>query len=112
MIRSTLFLVVFCVFFVGLSAQISITADDMPAVGDTFRASVAISAEGVDYTTPGEDMIWDFSALGYLGQEVDTFVSVSSTPFLYQLVFGYPLVSNMAKPASDIDFIPGLNTNF
>lgn len=88
-------------------AQITINPDDMPDVGDTIRASSALTTGGVDYTLTGGNFTWDFSTLGIVNQEVDTFVSVSSTPFLYQIIFLYPFVATIASPQPDFDFIPG-----
>ena len=88
-------------------AQIIINPDDMPDVGDTIRTTATLTTGGVDFTLTGEDFIWDFSTLGIVNQEVDTFVSVSSTPFLYQIIFLYPFVATIASPQPDFDFIPG-----
>ncbi len=88
-------------------AQITINPDDMPDVGDTIRTSSALTTGGVDYTLTGENFTWDFSTLGIVNQKVDTFVSVSSTPFLYQIIFLYPFVATIASPQPDFDFIPG-----
>ncbi len=88
-------------------AQITINPDDMPDVGDTIRTSSALTTGGVDYTLTGENFTWDFSTLGIVNQKVDTFVSVSSTPFLYQIIFLYPFVATIASPQADFDFIPG-----
>jgi hypothetical protein len=94
-------------FFSGLNAQIVITSNDMPDVDDTVRYSTTLTTGGVDFTLTGEDYTWDFTTLVPLLQQVDTFVSVLSTPFLYQLVFLYPFVATIALPQPDINFIPG-----
>jgi hypothetical protein len=91
----------------GAYAQITITRNDMPDVDDTVRYSTTLTTGGVDYTLTGEDYTWDFSTLTPLVQVVDTFVSVLSTPFIYQLVFLYPFVATIALPQPDIDIIPG-----
>ncbi len=68
-------------------AQISITKNDFAVAGDTFRVSNAsgIGINNLDST--GANITWDYSSLAALTQSVDTFVAVSSTPFLYQLYF-------------------------
>ena len=76
------------VLFFGLSkAQITISKNDFANAGDTFRISTAsgVGINNVDST--GANMIWDYSSLTSLSQTVDTFVSVASTPALYQFYF-------------------------
>jgi hypothetical protein len=90
------------------NGQITITSDDMPDEGDTIRISNTLSTLGVDYTLTGEDYTWDFSILIPALQTVDTFESVSSVPFLYQLVFIPGIVANLAQPYSGLDMIPGV----
>lgn len=84
-------------------AQISYTSSDLPSVNDTIRTSSSIVPPGLDYVSTGADWVWDFSSLFPLTQSVDTFVSVSSTPFFYQLVFIPNIVANLAQPVSNFD---------
>lgn len=86
--------------------QITITQNDMPNVGDTMRFSTGLNISGYDFTTTGNNYTWDFSELTPVIQSVDTFVSVGSTPFWYQLVFIYPLVATIAKPLGEFDQVP------
>jgi len=88
--------------------QITITNNDMPSAGDTIRKSTNFTTNGVDYTLTGENYNWDFSGLTSLIQTVDTFASVGSVPFFYQLVFIPNLVANLAQKYSDIDTIPDI----
>lgn len=83
--------------------QISYTSSDLPSVNDTIRTSTSIVLPGLDYTSTGANYVWDFSSLIPLTQAVDTFVSVSSTPFLYQLIFIPNIVANLAQPISNFD---------
>jgi hypothetical protein len=87
-------------------SQITIDANDMPEVGDSIRISTTITTGNIDFTLTGENYNWDFSTLGFLLQEVDTFVSVWSTPLLYQLIFFYPIVATIAQPLASFDIIP------
>lgn len=84
-------------------AQVSITSDDMPSPGDTIRKSNAITSAGIDYTITGENHNWDFTPLLPLFQTVDTFASVSSVPFLYQIIFIPNLVANLAQKFPEAD---------
>ena len=76
--------------FVCSHAQISITNADMPMVDDTFRLSTAFDAQGLDPALTGANYSWDFSTLVPSAQRIDTFFSVASTPFAYQLFFNNP----------------------
>lgn len=87
----------------SVMGQVSITSDDMPSPGDTVRKSNAISTAGIDYTITGENHQWDFTPLQPLFQSVDTFASVSSVPFLYQIVFIPNLVANLAQKFPEVD---------
>ena len=92
-------------------AQITIDRNDMPNENDTIRISTSLTANGIDYTLTGEDYTWDFSSLISINQRVDTFCSVLSTPFIYQLVFLYPFVSTIASPRGGFDLIPNLQVS-
>ncbi|MDD5695906.1 MAG: T9SS type A sorting domain-containing protein [Bacteroidales bacterium] len=88
-----------------VDGQVTVTRDDMPNVGDTIRMSSTPGTAGIDYALTGENYHWDFSALVPVSQQIDTFVSVSSTPFLYRIVFTSS-VASIARPEPDVDFIP------
>lgn len=68
-------------------AQITITDADMPAVNDTIRFSETNDIQSLDPVLAGANFTWNFSTLVPTTQRVDTFFSVSSTPFAYQLFF-------------------------
>lgn len=103
----TLKLTVIIVFFSYCgSSQIVIDKSDMPNVNDTIRLSASLTITG-DYTITGADHNWDFSDITPVSQQVDTFVSVLSTPLLYQVVFLYPFVSTIASPGIESDQLPG-----
>jgi hypothetical protein len=90
--------------------QITITNADMPSANDTFRLSTTINAQGLDPVLTGANFSWDFSTLVPDSQRVDTFFSVSSTPFLYQVSFNNPFspnyLANYAKRGVEISFPP------
>jgi len=80
----SLFLILsFCAF--SLTAQIQITQDDMPYL-DTFCVSITTIPE-FDASLTGENYEWDYSFLEYQSQRMDTFTSVISTPYIYQLAY-------------------------
>lgn len=74
-------------FASGANAQITITNADMPSVNDTFRLSTTVDSWGIDASLTGANYTWDFSFLEFTSQDVDTAVSVTSTPPLYQFYF-------------------------
>jgi len=97
------------IFFVPITySQIIIDDNDMPNVDDTIRTSTALFTTG-DYTSTGANFTWDFSDLYSLNQTVDTFVSIYSTPLVYNLVFLYPFVATIATEQPDFDLIPTMN---
>lgn len=87
-------------------SQITVTTSDMPSPGDTIRKSTALNTSQIDYTLTGANYTWDFASLFTVSQSVDTFVSVSSVPFLYQLIFIPNLIANLAQKYPEIDTIP------
>ena len=90
-----------------LKAQpITINSSDMPSANDTVRLSIApITTPGIDLTITGADTTWDFSQLQWNSQTVDTFQTVFSTGFIYQLAF---FSSSFAQKAADISGLPGV----
>jgi hypothetical protein len=91
-----------------VSGQITIDNTDMPEPGDTIRTSITSNFSGVDFSLTGQDYLWDFSDLEPLAQDVDTFVSVEQTPFLYRVVFQFQTNANLAQKASEITAIPDM----
>jgi hypothetical protein len=88
-------------------AQITIDQNDMPNEGDTIRLSKSVDVGMINFEETGNDFTWDFSTLIPYSQTVDTFVSVSETPWVYQLVFFTS--SNLAMKLNGFDFIPGFD---
>ena len=87
MIRYFTLIIISLSLSTSLFAQITITSSDMPQPGDTIRRSNTFILDGVDYQQAGPDYTWDFSSLTYTTQQVDTFVNVGETPFIYQAFF-------------------------
>lgn len=88
------------------SAQITITNADLSSAGDLILFSQAAVTTPVDLTLTGPNYVWDFSALQSTSQDVDTFLSVTSTPLVYLLVFGFN--SNQAQRGLDLSAVPGV----
>jgi hypothetical protein len=107
-ITRTLLIAFLLMFSATAYAQITITDSDMPSSGDTVRRSLTTDFLGIDYTLTGPNYTWDFASLEPVTQTVDTFVTVSSVPFLYQLIFIPNVVANVAQKFSEIDTIPEL----
>lgn len=82
-------------------SQITITSSDMPVAGDTARRTVVATTVGLNYQATGANQTWNFTNLRYQSQQVDTFLSVSSTNFLYALFFSnLPFNQNRANVAT------------
>lgn len=106
--KKNLLLLCLTLAFAAAKAQITITKNDFAIAGDTFRVSNASGIGINNLDTTGANITWDYSSLTALTQTVDTFVAVSSTPFLYQLYFNnqftYPntkatVATKIATPA-------------
>ena len=98
----------------SLSGQVTVTTDATPSPDDTLRQSVTLMIEGFDYQSAGENHTWDFSGLTVVFQQVDTFVSVSSTPSLYQAVFNNTFIfpdykATVANKLIEFGLIPNLS---
>ena len=89
----------------NIDAQITISNNDMPQPEDTVRLSTTTISSGLPaFALTGTNYTWDYSQLVPMSQTVDTFLSVSTTPFAYQLYFNnailYPAyVSTVAQAA-------------
>lgn len=68
-----------------ITAQITITNNDMPGSGDTLRFSQSSLDTIVEanIALSGANMIWDFSHLEARGQTVDEYQSSSQTPYAF-----------------------------
>jgi hypothetical protein len=108
--RKTSTILILLICSISLQAQITINTSDMPNISDTIRMSTTSVPTFPDPALTGPDYAWDFSSLLPDGQSVESYVSVSSTPFLYQLIFNAS-VANLASPIAAIDFIPGLDVS-
>jgi hypothetical protein len=96
---------------IGVCSQITITRNDMPNVGDTLIYTSTLVPVGINYVESGPDFSWDFSDLMGGTQGEDIYAAVSSTPFLYQLVFNVPPwnpPASIASPEEDFNLIPGV----
>ena len=87
-------------------SQIVINRNDMPAAGDTLRVSVSNTVPA-GYTKTAMDTTWNYAALEASTQKIDTFVSATSTPAIYQIFFVLLGGANLAAPKSSLP-IPGL----
>lgn len=70
-----------------LFAQISITANDLPDANQGYLISTVTNPLSVDPGMGGANQTWDFSMLPSDAVELDTFVTVGSTPSVLSLVF-------------------------
>ncbi len=94
-------------------AQITITANDIPASGDTLRSSAADITTTIDLATTGANSVWDFSFLSPTSQTIDTYKSALSVSPLLALslngAYGIrtdvsALTGGLSLPVSITDF--------
>ncbi len=85
------FLIVFIIhFFIAITySQVVITHEDMPNVKEIYSVKLKtdIMSSSFDYTETGADFTWDISDIDFSGERQDTFVSVSSTPLIFNIYF-------------------------
>jgi len=106
LLRNLTLLIILLIISLQGIAQITITNNDMPSPGDTIRKSVSVITPGLDYISSGANYTWDFAALQPITQTVDTFVTVNSVPFLYQLIFIPNVVANLAQKFTGLEAFP------
>ncbi len=91
-------------FPVFLSAQISITASNMPVSGDTCRYSTANVSSVGNFTATGTNYSWSFS-MTPTGQDIRKFQASAQTPYFFYFLFpkyGEKIMDSLPVPA-----IPG-----
>ncbi|MFK8044235.1 MAG: T9SS type A sorting domain-containing protein [Crocinitomicaceae bacterium] len=73
--------------YLSATAQISVNSSDFISGPDTVLVSVVTDYQNINYQNTGANQTWDFSWVEIDSQRIDTFSSVSSAGFIYQLVF-------------------------
>lgn len=74
----------------NLGAQILVDSLSMPVPGTIMEYKTRNSLSGMNYTDADSNYVWDFSALTATGESADTFVSVSSLPTTYNVIYNNP----------------------
>lgn len=109
MVYHASFSLIFVLLVGGLTSQVTIGPGDMPEAGDFFHFTTSAGVPiGVDPAETGEGMTWDYSTLTPQLNDVDTFLAVSQTPFLYQFYFNNGFLypdhhADHARKESDLD---------
>lgn len=75
-------------------AQISVNSSDIAIANDTAMISISEQYSEIDFTTTGENQIWDFTYLVAAEQQIDTFYNVGDASITYQIVFNSPFSPN------------------
>lgn len=87
------------------TAQIQITASDMPVVGDTLRSSASAAAtSGITLSNTGTSYAWDFSSLVPISQTVANYqlaatVNIAFAAVISPTAYGYKVADSFAAPA-------------
>jgi hypothetical protein len=106
---------VFILLFINSNSysQIVIDKTDMPSGGKYYYISNNVTLDNTDYTITGTDYNWDFSKLTPATQSTDSFVSVNTTPLIFQLIynsiFDAAHKATVAQPQNTLNFIPSIN---
>ena len=70
-------LLTFLLFFISLTAQITVDNGTFPVEGDTLYTATDGNGEGLDLIGPGQDLSWDWSSLGVSSTLDNIFFSAS-----------------------------------
>ncbi len=102
-------LLAICVLFaIDVSAQVTITQNDMPGAGDALYRTRAGINPFLNYAATGANHVWNFPNLTATTQDSAVYQTVASTNFVYALTyidfFLNPNRANHAKPGVDIPF--------
>ena len=84
-------------------AQTTIVSSDMPSPNDSIRMSKALNPSMFNFAQTGTNYNWDFSQLTAVSQRTDKYMSVSSTPLIYNVVFFSK--SNLASRRDDMNMM-------
>ena len=71
----------------SMNAQITISQADMPSPSSVFIYNTTSDLMSEDFSLTGANYAWDYSAATSSGNDTLSIVTVSSTPFAYQLYF-------------------------
>jgi len=94
MLIKYIYLIVFCLSFTILRAQITIYQQHLPSVNDTIHYKVGFLTN-LNPDETGTNYVWDFSNVQVTTTRADTIISVSQTPIVYNVVFNF-LIANQA----------------
>ncbi len=95
------FTILLIVCALKLDAQITITASNMPTIGDTIRYSNAPIGV-LNFVKTGANYSWDYSGLGISSQTLDKYQALTSTPYSTLAFTGMPIGSIGVKVADSI----------
>ncbi len=88
-----------------VSAQITLTAADVPASGDTLRYSRALPiGSGINTSVTGANQTWNFSTLTPVAQVLDTYKTAAQVSPVYAFT-----ISATAYGYKVADSVPGFN---
>jgi hypothetical protein len=95
------FTIMLVLMAIKLSAQITITASNMPSIGDTIRYTTA-STGLFNFVKTGANYNWDYSTLGITSQTLDKYQALTSTPYSTLAFTGMPIGAIGVKIADSI----------
>jgi hypothetical protein len=88
------------------SQSITLTAADMPNIGDNYLFDEALPSIQFSPSATGDDYTWDFSDLNSNTQKTDSFLSVLQTPIIYNFVFNNIFDPERATIATNLAALP------
>lgn len=85
--KKLLSLASFCLLVLGVNAQITIDAADLPQAGNTYILQESTPNPLLDYSETGENYTWDYSELDSNGEVEITIGDLGNAPATAQLMF-------------------------
>jgi hypothetical protein len=99
--------IAFCLMFQSsLEAQITVSSSDFISGPDTVLISTVTDYTNINFQNTGANYTWDFSFVVIDSQKVDTFLSMSSASFIYQLAY-----NNFLSPSYQASYFKKADAN-
>lgn len=113
MTKYLLCLIFLSAYIQNISAQITITKDDIARGRDTIVIASPANLSDFDYTATGSNFVWDFSDLQKASGSVKRYYTVSQTGTIYSVYFAdVSFNPNRANVADDANLsLPALITS-
>ena len=102
-----LYLLICCLIPLAIQAQVRITAENSPQIGNRLVYKINTAASGLSPGAPGQGQVWDFTNFVQLGQETINIVPPDNIPGRDS----FPDANLVFSPGNGVNFSFALNTD-